>query len=168
MRSAADHSLRWMVRAREEEEGKEDWRSARRGLMRGSIARGATGPRQEGETVFRVEAIPFRRVSKCPKEVERDSGGYLETSLGVRRGMPWIKPFIRALTKVERERGRAEGTMSIGDKASCRQRLRREEGRRTRQGSGNSKRRGDGRERDRQMSKVLRKGTEEVGESKKE
>jgi hypothetical protein len=75
VRSAADHSLRWMVWAREEEEeeGKEDWRSARRGLMRGSTARGATGPRQEGETVFRVEAIPFRRVSKCPKqEVERD------------------------------------------------------------------------------------------------
>ena len=51
---------------------------------------GATGPRQEGETVLRVEAIPFRRVSKWPKEVERDSGGYLETSLAVRRGMPCI------------------------------------------------------------------------------
>jgi hypothetical protein len=106
VRSAADHSLRWMVRAREEEEGKEGWRSARRGLTRGSTARGATGPRQEGEMVLRVEAIPFRRVSKCPKEVERrDSEGYLETSLGVRRRMPWIKPFVRALTKVEKREG---------------------------------------------------------------
>ena len=103
VRSAADHSLRWTVLAREEEEGKDDWRSARRGLMRGRTFRGATGPRQEEETVFRVEEIPFRRVSKCPKEVESDKGGYFETSLAVRRGMPWINPFVRALTKVERE-----------------------------------------------------------------
>ncbi len=79
----------------------------------------------------------------------------METSLGVRRGMPWIKPFVRALTIDEsRERGRAEGTMPIGDKASCRQRLKREEGRQTGQGSDNRKRWGDGRERDRQMPKV--------------
>ncbi len=103
VRSAADHSLRWTVLVREEEEEKDDWRSTRRGLARGRTVRGATGPRQEGETVLRVEEIPFRRVSKCPKEVDRDSGGYLETSLGVRRGMPWMKPFVRALMKVERE-----------------------------------------------------------------
>ncbi len=66
--------------------------------------------------------------------------------------------------------------MPIGDKASCRQRLKREEGRRTRQGSDNSKRWGDGRERgiDKcQRSafaalRPLRKGTEEMGGSKKE
>jgi hypothetical protein len=103
VRSAANHSLRWTVLAREEEEGKDDWRSTRRGLTRGRTFNGATGPRQEGETVLRVEEIPLRRVSKCPNEVDSDSGGYLETSLGVRRGMPWIKPFARALTKVERE-----------------------------------------------------------------
>ncbi len=93
----------WTVLAREEEEGKDDWRSARRGLTRGRKFRGATGPRQEEEAVFRVEEIPFRRVSKCPKEVEKDSVGYFERSLAVRRGMPWINLFVRALTKLERE-----------------------------------------------------------------
>jgi len=153
VRSAADHSLRWMVRALEKEEGKEDWRSARRGLVRGSTLRGATGPRQEGETDFRVEAIPFRRVSKCPKEVERDRGGILGDELGSEEGNAVDKTFLQSFDE-SRERGRAEGTMQIGDNASCGQRLKREEGRRTRQGSDNSKRWGDGRERDRQMPKV--------------
>jgi hypothetical protein len=75
VRSAANHSLRWMVLAREEEERKEDRMTARRGLRRESTAGEATGPRQEEETVFRDEAIPLRRVSKRPKEVERDKGG---------------------------------------------------------------------------------------------
>jgi hypothetical protein len=154
VRSAADHSLRWMVRAREEEERKEDWRSERRGLMRGSTARGATGSRQEEETVFRDEAIPFRRISKCSKEVERDSGGHLETSLAVRRdGNAVDKSFCQGFDE-GRERGRAEGTTSVGHKASCRQRLKREKGRRARQWSGNGKKRGGRRERGRQIPKV--------------
>ncbi len=95
----------------------------------------------------------MRRVPKCPKEVERDSGGYLETSLEVRRNA--VDKAFRQGFDESRERGRAEGTMPIGDKASCRQRLKkREEGRRTRQESDKSKRWGDGRERDRQMPKV--------------
>ncbi len=120
--------------------------------MRGSTSRGATGPRQEGETDFRVEAIPFRRVSKCPKEVERDRG-IPGDEFGSEEENAVDKTFRQGFDE-SRERGRAEGTMPIGDKASCRQRLKREEGRRTRQGSDNSKRWGDGRERDRQMPKV--------------
>ena len=62
-------------------------RSAR--LARGRTDMLETGPRQEAGGLFlRVDAIPFRRVSKCPKEVDRDKGGYLETSLGVSRGIP--------------------------------------------------------------------------------
>jgi hypothetical protein len=67
--------------------------------------------------------------------------------------MPWIKPVGQGFDE-GRERGRAEGTMPVGHKASCRQSLKREEGRRARQGSGNNQRRGDGRKRDRQMPKV--------------
>ena len=130
-RSAADHSLRWMVRALEKEEGKEDWRSARRGLVRGSPSRGATGPRQEGETDFRVEAIPFRRVSKCPKEVERDRGGILGDEFGSEEGNAVDKAFRQGFDEGI-ERRRAEGTMPVGHKASCRQRMKREEGRRAR------------------------------------
>ena len=59
------------------------------GLVRGRTDIVATGPRQEtGGLFLRVDAIPFRRVSKCPKEVDRDKGGYFETSLGVSKGMP--------------------------------------------------------------------------------
>jgi hypothetical protein len=52
---------------------------------------------------LRVEAIPLRRVSRCPNEVDRDKGGYLETSLGVSKGMPWMKPSFKARRKVESE-----------------------------------------------------------------
>ncbi len=65
------------------------------------------------------------------------------------------KAFRQGFDESREERGRAEGTMPIGDKASGRQmRLKREEGKQTRQGSDNSKRRDDVRERDRQMPKV--------------
>ena len=77
-----------MVLAQEALVGKEDWRASMRGLVRGRTDMLETGPRQEGDIVLRVEAMPFRRVSKWPKEVDRDKGGYLETSLGVSRGIP--------------------------------------------------------------------------------
>jgi hypothetical protein len=102
VRSAADHSLRWVVRAREEKVGKEDWMSARRGLMRGNIAEGVAGPRQEGETVFRDEAIPFSQVVQVPERSRERLGGVFGDKFGSKEGMPWIKPFVRALTKVER------------------------------------------------------------------
>jgi hypothetical protein len=123
--------------------------------MRRSTARGATGPRQEGETIFRVEAIPFRRVSKCPKESRERQWGVLGDKFGSEEGSlnAVDKAFCQGFDE-GREGGRAEGTMPVGNKASCRQRLKREEGRRTRQGSGNIQRRGDGCERDRQMPKV--------------
>jgi hypothetical protein len=78
-----------MVLEREALVGKEDWRASMRGLVRGRPDTLETGPRQEAGGLFlRVDAIPLRRVSKCPKEVDKDKGGYLETSLGVRRGIP--------------------------------------------------------------------------------
>ena len=93
-----------MVLAREALVGKEDWRASMRGLVRERTDMLDTGPRQEaGGSFLRVEAIPFRRVSRCPNEVDRDSGGYLATSLGVRRGIPWMKPSFNARRKVERE-----------------------------------------------------------------
>ena len=93
-----------MVLAREALVGKEDCRASRRGLVRGRTDTGETGPRQEaGGPFLRVEVIPLRRVSRCPKEVDRESGGYLATSLGVSRGIPWMKPSFNARRKVERE-----------------------------------------------------------------
>jgi hypothetical protein len=57
--------------------------------------------RHVGGGTLRVEAIPFRRVSRWPKAVARDRGGNLRTSLGVSRGIPWIYPRERARRKVE-------------------------------------------------------------------
>jgi hypothetical protein len=57
--------------------------------------------RQVGGSTLRVEAMPFRRVSRWPKAVARDRGGNLRTSLGVSRGIPWIYPRERARRKVE-------------------------------------------------------------------
>ncbi len=57
--------------------------------------------RQIGESNFRVEAMPFRRVSRWSKAVARDRGGNLRTSLGVSRAIPWIYSRERAQRKVE-------------------------------------------------------------------
>ena len=76
---------------------------------------GKTGPRRVEGVGFRVEAIPRRRVSKWPREVEMDSGGNLRTREGVSWGSPWIKPRVRARKKVE-----TEGAMEIRDIASVR------------------------------------------------
>ena len=64
---------------------------------------GKTGPRRVEGAGFRVEAIPRRRVSKWPWEVEIDSGGNFRTREGVSWGSPWIKPRVRARKKVETE-----------------------------------------------------------------
>ena len=75
MRSAAVHSLRLMVRERVASEGKEDIEEARRELDREGRESVVTRPRKDGEILRREEAIPLRRVSRWPKEVERERGG---------------------------------------------------------------------------------------------
>ncbi len=64
---------------------------------------GTTGPRKVEGMGFLVDAIPRRRASKWPREVEIDSGGNLRTREGVSWGSPWIKPRVRARRKVETE-----------------------------------------------------------------
>ena len=64
---------------------------------------GKTGPRRVEGTGFCADAMPRRRVSKWPREVEIDSGGNLRTREGVSWGSPWIKPRVRARKKVETE-----------------------------------------------------------------
>ena len=64
---------------------------------------GKTGPRRVEGVGFRVEAIPRRRVSKWPREVDIDSWRNLRTRERVNWGSPWIKPRVRARKKVERE-----------------------------------------------------------------
>jgi hypothetical protein len=90
---------------------------------------------------------------QVPKGSRERQWGVLGDKFGSKEGNAVDKAFRQGFDE-GRERGRAEGTMPVGHKESCRQRLKREEGRRTRQGSGNNQRRGDGRERDRQMPKV--------------
>jgi hypothetical protein len=96
---------------------------------------------------------PLSQGVQMPKGSRKRQGGILGDEFGSEEGNAVDKTFLQGFDE-SRERGRAEGTMPIGDKASRRQRLKREEGRRTRQGSDHSKRRGDGSERDRQMPKV--------------
>ena len=74
VRSAAVHSLREMVRERVESEGKAEVEEARRELVRDGGDAAVTGPRQDSVTLRREDAIPLRRVSRWPKEVERDRG----------------------------------------------------------------------------------------------
>ena len=46
--------------------------------------------------------MPCLRVSKCPKDVAQDKGGYFRTRAGVNRGIE-IKSEARASMKVDRE-----------------------------------------------------------------
>ncbi len=46
--------------------------------------------------------MPCLRVSKCPKDVAHDKGGYFRTSAGVKRGIE-IKSEARASMKVDKE-----------------------------------------------------------------
>ena len=75
MRSAAVHSLRQMVRERVASEGKEKVEEARQELERDGRESVVTRPRQDEEILRREDAIPLRRVSRWPKEVERERGG---------------------------------------------------------------------------------------------
>ncbi len=75
MRSAAVHLLRQMVRERVASEGKEKVEEARRELERDGRESVVTRPRQDEEILRREDAIPLRRVSRWPKEVERERGG---------------------------------------------------------------------------------------------
>jgi hypothetical protein len=63
------------------------------------------GPDKERERrSFGSRQSPFAGCLNAQRNSrETVSGEYLETSLAVRRGMSWIKSFVRALTKVERE-----------------------------------------------------------------
>ena len=79
MRSAAVHSLRQMVRERVASEGREKVEEARRELERDGRESVVTRLRQDEEILGREDAIPLRR----PK-IERERGGYRETSLAVR------------------------------------------------------------------------------------
>ena len=107
VRSPAVHWLRWIVRDLHVS-GEAKGNEARRVLVRGEgevkvgVAGKTRSRRVEGAD-FRVEAIPRRRVSKWPREVEIDSGGNLRTREGVSWGIPWIKPRVRARRKVETE-----------------------------------------------------------------
>ena len=49
-----------------------------------------------------MEAMPCLRVSKCPKDVAQDKGGYFRTRAGVNRGIE-MKSEARASMKVDRE-----------------------------------------------------------------
>ena len=75
VRSAAVHSLRQMVRERVASEGKEKVEEARRELERDGRESVVTRLRQDEEILGREDAIPLRRVSRWPKEVERERGG---------------------------------------------------------------------------------------------
>ncbi len=67
--------------------------------------------------------------------------------------MPWIKPFVKALMQVEREReSRRHGASRQQSELQAETEERR--GLTNKAGSSNSERRGDRRERDRQMPKV--------------
>ena len=52
---------------------------------------------------LRVDATPWRKVSRCPYAVARERGGNFRAMVGVKRGIPWIYPRERARRKVERE-----------------------------------------------------------------
>ena len=75
MRSAAVHSLRQIVRERVASEGKEKVEEARRELERDGRESVVKRLRQDEEILRREDAIPLRRVSRRPKEVERERGG---------------------------------------------------------------------------------------------
>ena len=114
---------------------------------------GSDRAKTRGRDGFAGRGNPLSQGVQMPKGSRKRQGGILGDEFGSEEGNAVDKNFLQSFDE-SRERGRAEGTMPIGDKASCRQRLKREEGRRARQGSDNSKRWGDGRERDRQMPKV--------------
>jgi hypothetical protein len=125
VRSTAVHWLRWIVRdlhVRGESKGNE----AKQVLVRGEGEvkvgeAGMTGSRRVEGASFRVNAMPRRRVSKWPREVEIDSGGNLRTREGVSWGSPWIKPRPGESTQESGDRRRAEGAMEIRDIASVRE-----------------------------------------------
>ena len=68
---------------------------------------------------------------QVPKGGRERQRGVFRDELGGEEWNTVDKSFSQGFDE-GRERGRAEGTMPVGNKASCRQRLKREKGRRTR------------------------------------
>ena len=68
---------------------------------------------------------------QVPKGSRERQGGVFRDELGGEEGNAVDKSFCQGFDE-GRERGRAESTMPVGNKASCRQRLKREKGRRAR------------------------------------
>ena len=90
VRSADDHSLLWDVKAK-----------LSRGSSTGSGRLGSgevvgvrealeATERQVGGGVLRVDATPWRKVSRWPYAVARERGGNLRTRVGVNSGIPWM------------------------------------------------------------------------------
>ena len=46
--------------------------------------------RQVGGGLLRVDATPWRKVSRWPYAVARERGGNLRTRVGVKSGIPWM------------------------------------------------------------------------------
>ena len=102
--------------------------AARRGLARRGGGRDETGPRQEGGIFGRDEDMFLRSKSKCPNEVDR---GIFGDKVVSKVGDAANETLFEGTTKGG-ERRRAKGAMPVGNEASCRQRLKREKGRRAR------------------------------------
>ncbi len=90
VRSAEDHSLLWEVKAK-----------LSRGSSTGSGRLGSgeivgvrealeATERQVGDGVLRVDATPWRKVSRWPYAVARERGGELANTGGVKSGIPWM------------------------------------------------------------------------------
>ena len=66
--------------------------------------------------------MPCLRVSKCPKDVAHDKGGYFRTSEGVKRGID-MKSEARASMKVDKEgdpNARCQYATNRAQGSSCR------------------------------------------------
>jgi hypothetical protein len=70
---------------------------------------------------------PLSQGIQMPKGSRERQWGILGDKFGSEEGNAVDKAFRQGFDE-SRERGRAEGTMPVGNKASCRQRLKREEG----------------------------------------
>jgi hypothetical protein len=60
------------------------------GIRGGSRGERSVGGNREAGGVLRVDATPWRKVSRWPYAVARERGGNLRTRVGVNSGIPWM------------------------------------------------------------------------------
>ena len=88
---------------------------------------GINRAKTRGRDGFAGRGNPLSQGVQMPKGSRKRQGGILGDELGSEEGNAVDKTFLQSFDE-SRERGRAEGTVPVGNKASCRQRLKSEEG----------------------------------------